>query len=127
MVSRLEFWSISYPLGEVAKALIKEDFDQAVNLIDLLFLNIPELRSDYESCDPKMVEREYDFESYLLDRTRLEFPVDRCRYLWLAHKALSTVYGANHSLCFFCLNKLRQELSDDRNAKVDIDSAPLSR
>lgn len=109
-MNRTEFWSISYPLGEVAKSILRGEDDGAVALLDALFENRPQMQESYEKSDRRYTKREYDFESFLFDKSPVELPVDKCKDLWLAHKALDTVYGANYPLCYYALNKLKTEL-----------------
>jgi len=108
-----DFWSISYPLGCVAKSLKEGRILEAIRGIEDVIKSYSDTVASWEKSDAKYLDGLFKFQVYLTHRQGVVFPTPECVYLWVAHMSARELHGGK-VLGYHVLNKLLMELKDER-------------
>jgi len=114
MALRSTFWSICFPLGQIATSMLeKEKPTRTIQLIDSFFLSNTELKEAMEQCDRRLVVEEYKFMAYLVERNNVVLPSQECLHLWVAHQSLFGLVvdsRISNAVCYYSLIQLKEKM-----------------
>tara|TARA_Y100000310_G_C20690809_1_gene822072 strand:+ start:3168 stop:3554 length:387 start_codon:yes stop_codon:yes gene_type:complete len=116
------FWSISYPLGEIAKNLTSSvSYSNAINLLKEILAQHPEFKVKWELADKRVLDEEMLYEKYLVRRSKVHLmPNELCHYLWIADRSRRWIeVRVNGALYYHALNSLLGELDHKTKEETD--------
>lgn len=111
------FWTLSHPLGCIAKSLIVGDRRQALIKAINLQAKHSEAREEWNTADKRVLNEIYAFEVYIATRKQIELPTPECMPLWVAHSATQAI-KRNDALCYHALHKLIDLLMEEGNEQT---------